>query len=64
MTDSYRTYVAGRESPRHGLAKVVDHAWPWWEFGIGLGLLTLFGLFERKRNETLCLLGELKSWER
>lgn len=47
-------------------AEAIDHTWPWWAFGIGLGLgvLTLFGLFERKRNEMLRLLGELKSWER
>ena len=30
----------------------------------GLGVLTLFGLFERKRNEMLRLLGELRTWER
>ena len=47
-------------------ADAINHTWPWWAFGIGLGLgvLTLFGLFERKRNEMLRLLGELKSWER
>ncbi len=47
-------------------AEAIEHTWPWWAFGIGLGLgvLTLFGLFERKRNEMLRLLGELKSWER
>lgn len=47
-------------------AKAINHTWPWWAFGIGLGLgvLTLFGLFERKRNEMLRLLGELRSWER
>jgi hypothetical protein len=47
-------------------AAAIDHTWPWWAFGIGLGLgvLTLFGLFERKRNEMLRLLGELRTWER
>lgn len=47
-------------------ADAINHTWPWWAFGIGLGLgvLTLFGMFERKRNEMLRLLGELKSWER
>ena len=47
-------------------AEAIDHTWPWWAFGIGLGLgvLTLFGLFERKRNEMLRLLGELRTWER
>ncbi|MCX7423168.1 MAG: hypothetical protein NT013_27035 [Planctomycetia bacterium] len=47
-------------------ADAINHTWPWWAFGIGLGLgvLTLFGMFERKRNDMLRLLGELKSWER
>ena len=47
-------------------ADAINHTWPWWAFGIGLGLgvLTLFGMFERKRNEMLRLLSELKSWER
>lgn len=47
-------------------AEAIEHTWPWWAFGIGLGLgvLTLFGLFERKRNEMLRLLGELRTWER
>jgi hypothetical protein len=47
-------------------AEAIDHIWPWWAFGIGLGLgvLTLFGLFERRRNEMLRLLGELRTWER
>ena len=47
-------------------AEAIDHTWPWWAFGIGLGLgvLTLFGMFERKRNEMLRLLGELRTWER
>lgn len=47
-------------------AQNINHVWPWWAFGIVLGLviLTMFGLFEKKRNETLRLLDELKQWDR
>ncbi|MCA9018533.1 MAG: hypothetical protein KDA74_00185, partial [Planctomycetaceae bacterium] len=44
----------------------LGHIWPWWAFGIGLGIciLTLFGLFEKRRNEMLELVGQLKTWDR
>ncbi|QDT92106.1 hypothetical protein [Gimesia algae] len=44
----------------------LGHVWPWWAFGIGLGIciLTLFGMFEKRRNEMLELVGQLKTWER
>lgn len=43
----------------------LGHIWPWWAFGIGLGIciLTLFGLFEKRRNEMLELVGKLKTWD-
>ena len=46
-------------------AQNIGHVWPWWAFGIALGLaiLTVFGLFEKNRNETLRLLDELRRWE-
>lgn len=46
-------------------ARNIGHVWPWWAFGIllGLGVLTLFGLFEKKRREMLHLLDTLKQWE-
>jgi hypothetical protein len=47
-------------------AQNIGHVWPWWAFGIALGLaiLTLFGVFEKKRNEALQLLDGLRQWER
>ncbi|QDU03984.1 hypothetical protein V6x_37090 [Gimesia chilikensis] len=44
----------------------LGHVWPWWAFGIGLGIciLALFGLFEKRRNEMLDLVGKLKTWDR
>ncbi len=46
-------------------ARNINHVWPWWAFGIVMGLLilTLFGVFEKKRNEVLGLLGEFRQWE-
>jgi hypothetical protein len=46
-------------------AQNIGHVWPWWVFGIatGIGVLTLFGLFEKRRNDMLQVLGRLKSWE-
>jgi hypothetical protein len=43
-----------------------DHVWPWWMFGIvlGLAILCILGLFEKKRNEALRVLNELRQWER
>lgn len=47
-------------------ARSLDEVWPWWVFGIamGIGMLTLFGIFEKRRNEMLRLVGELRNWER
>lgn len=44
----------------------LGHVWPWWAFGIGLGIciLALFGMFEKRRNEMLELVGQLKTWDR
>ncbi len=46
-------------------AQNINHVWPWWAFGIVLGLLilTLFGVFEKKRKEVLGLIGEFRQWE-
>ncbi len=43
----------------------IHHVWPWWAFGIGSGLaiLTLFGIFEKKRPEVLALVHRLRQWE-
>jgi hypothetical protein len=45
----------------------VDRAqtWVWWASGIVLGaaVLALFALFEKRRNDVLKLIGELKEWK-
>ncbi|HTN74347.1 MAG TPA: hypothetical protein VL096_03840, partial [Pirellulaceae bacterium] len=40
--------------------------WPWWVFGIcvGLAMLVLFGLFEKKRTEITLLIERLRQWEK
>jgi hypothetical protein len=45
--------------------RALGHVWPWWAFGIGLGLaiLTLFGLFEKKRAEMSAWLNRLRQWD-
>ena len=47
-------------------ARSIGHVWPWWVFlfALGVGLLTLFGIFEKKRLEVLALVGSLREWER
>ncbi|MBI3837327.1 MAG: hypothetical protein HY288_05265 [Planctomycetia bacterium] len=43
----------------------LDQTWIWWVSGIGLGILilALFGLFEKKRQEILEAVEKLKQWE-
>ena len=47
-------------------ARSLDEVWPWWVFGIaaGIGMLALFGVFEKRRNDMLKIVGELRTWER
>lgn len=47
-------------------ARNIGHVWPWWVFGIvlGIAILTLFGLFEKRRQDMLALLDEMRRWER
>lgn len=47
-------------------ARAIEHVWPWWAFGIGLGIciLVLFGLFEKKRPELTAWARQLQQWER
>jgi hypothetical protein len=44
----------------------VDHAqtWVWWASGIVLGaaILALFALFEKRRNDVLRMVDEIKRW--
>ncbi len=43
----------------------LDHVWPWWAFGIGLGtaILVMFGLFEKRRNDMQSMTGRLREWD-
>lgn len=43
----------------------LEHVWPWWAFGIGLGIaiLVMFGLFEKRKNEMNAIANRLKEWE-
>lgn len=43
----------------------VQHTWPWWVLGIslGIGIMVLFAMFERKRDQLIKLSERLKSWE-
>ena len=43
----------------------LDEVWPWWAFGLGFGIviLTMFGLFEKKKNELKSVAGRLKEWD-
>ncbi len=46
-------------------ARKIEQTWPWWVFGITLGiaLLILFALFEKKKAELKLLIARLRSWE-
>ncbi len=43
----------------------LERTWIWWVAGIasGVAIIVLFGLFEKKRDEALRLVEELKQWE-
>jgi hypothetical protein len=47
-------------------SQAIDHVWPWWAFGIGLGIciLVLFGFFEKKRPEIMQWIENLRQWEK
>ena len=46
-------------------ARAIEHVWPWFVLGIslGIGILVLLGIFQKKRDEVLQLIGRLKQWE-
>ena len=43
----------------------LDHVWPWWAFGVGMGvaILVMFGLFEKRKNDMRAIASRLKEWE-
>ena len=43
----------------------LEHVWPWWAFGIlvGAGILAVFGLFEKRRNDLVRLGKRMGDWE-
>ena len=45
--------------------RAIQHSWPWWAFGIGLGIgiLAVFGVFEKKRPEVMAWIEKLRHWE-
>jgi hypothetical protein len=58
------TMVALLAMVRHA-HREIGHVWPWWVFGISLGvmLLVLMGLFEKKRAALQRLARELSQWD-
>ena len=46
-------------------ARSIEHVWPWWVFGISLGVavLVLLGIFEKRRADLLALIARLRQWE-
>lgn len=58
------TLIALIAMVRHA-AQSIGHVWPWWLFGIalGVGILVLFGVFEKKRAEIGLLITRLRQWE-
>ena len=47
-------------------ARLVQHTWPWWAFGVlmGIGILVLFGVFERHRDRLRELAERLQQWQK
>ena len=45
--------------------KRLEHNWPWWAFGIcvGIVILVLLGLFEKRRNELRRVAARLQQWD-
>ena len=43
----------------------LDHVWPWWAFGIGMGIsiLVMFGLFEKRKKDMKEIAGRLSEWD-
>ncbi|REJ64717.1 MAG: hypothetical protein DWQ31_20740 [Planctomycetota bacterium] len=46
-------------------ATIAEANWPWWGFGFALGiaLLVMFGIFEKKRNDVERVIHGLRQWD-
>ncbi len=46
-------------------SRLVHHTWPWWAFGVamGIGILVLFGIFEKHRDRIKETASRLQEWE-
>jgi hypothetical protein len=47
-------------------AQSIENSWPWWVFGISMGvaLLVLRGVLEKKQAEVRLLVARLQQWEK
>ncbi len=45
--------------------QALHHTWPWWAFGIcmGIAILSMFGLFEKRRNKMKQIAAQLQQWD-
>jgi hypothetical protein len=43
----------------------LDHVWPWWAFGLvlGIAILVFFGFFEKRRNELKEMARQMSQWD-
>jgi hypothetical protein len=50
----------------HAQKVIFEHSWPWWAFGVSLGIciLVLFGVFEKKRPEITRWIEQLQQWDK
>ncbi|MEX2026647.1 MAG: hypothetical protein WEH44_05090, partial [Pirellulaceae bacterium] len=46
-------------------ARAINETWPWWAFGIGVGIavLAILALFEKKKDDVRALVARLQKWE-
>ncbi|WP_425616778.1 hypothetical protein NA78x_000433 [Anatilimnocola sp. NA78] len=47
-------------------ARAIEHVWPWWAFGIGMGIciLAMLAFFEKNRSQVQSLVTRLRQWDR
>ncbi|QDU31737.1 hypothetical protein ETAA8_68970 [Anatilimnocola aggregata] len=46
-------------------ARAIEHVWPWWAFGIGMGIgiLAMLAFFEKNRPQVQSLVTRLRQWD-